>query len=396
MKFDFEMRLIGYYNKPKQDMKPEEEKIGDAQTLAELLGKTFKKLAFSANNDSVFLSILKGNTVFILKDKDGYLYAYYPYKQIARLTNVKYVKGDVNPIPLKYKDWFIPGRELSLRNKRKYTISKSGRDILIIRGNRVLPLDWSEDKTLTFADLYKVLDDPWVTLIEETLDCGDCDGYDYSKCDKFECDLDCEFCKRNPRRRNICNDSCFYHRYNTAVYISINTSIVENDLKPYRKFMSDVMQPHSLLANEVLWSDKYSSWLQEMTDRCSFLSFYRHEQCLDDFIKQVEHCNKLQNARFTSKGKKIEIKVKGEAIYKVLVSDIKIKKHGFLFWKDWHFESDGKVYEFYSDSFVLFDFLLTSYNCELEEFANNKQNCTVSLERIEDDKKYKVLDVQYK
>lgn len=118
MDFDMKMRLIGYYNKPNQNMNEEAIWVDDAQKLAQLLGATFSQLVRNDNVDAVFKSVLKGNTVFILKGEDGNLYAYYPYKKMARLTDVRYVKRDVTPVPLKYKTWFVPGQEIVVWRER--------------------------------------------------------------------------------------------------------------------------------------------------------------------------------------------------------------------------------------------------------------------------------------
>lgn len=59
-------------------------------------------------------AVFKGNTVFILKGENGKLYGYYPKYNIARLTNVHYVKPDVTPMPNHYKRWFYPGQRFHL------------------------------------------------------------------------------------------------------------------------------------------------------------------------------------------------------------------------------------------------------------------------------------------
>lgn len=117
--FNIKMRLIGYYNKPNQNMNEETVRVDEAQKLAQLLGATFLQLVRNDDVDAVFKSVLKGNTVFILKGEDGNLYAYYPYRKMARLTDVRYVKRDVTPVPLKYKAWFVPGQEIAVWKVRK-------------------------------------------------------------------------------------------------------------------------------------------------------------------------------------------------------------------------------------------------------------------------------------
>lgn len=39
--------------------------------------------------------------------------------EIARLTDVRYVKRDVTPVPLKYKAWFVAGQEITIWRERK-------------------------------------------------------------------------------------------------------------------------------------------------------------------------------------------------------------------------------------------------------------------------------------
>lgn len=121
MDFDFKMRLIGFYNTPKQNMKEEECRLIEAEELANLLGETSRNLTHFVSDDLVFKSVLKGNTVFILKDEENNLYAYYPYKRIARLTDVVYDKRNVTPVPLRYKAWFVPGERIYVRKERKDT-----------------------------------------------------------------------------------------------------------------------------------------------------------------------------------------------------------------------------------------------------------------------------------
>ena len=54
MDFDFKMRLIGFYNTPKQNMKEEECRLIEAEELANLLGETFRNLTHFVSDDLVF------------------------------------------------------------------------------------------------------------------------------------------------------------------------------------------------------------------------------------------------------------------------------------------------------------------------------------------------------
>lgn len=112
MKQNYKMRLIGFYNKPNQSMKEETEKTDQAQALATLLKVSFNSLMNDENVDAVFKSVLKGNTVFVLKDENANLIAYYPHRNIVRVTDVIYNKKNITLVPLMYKNWFLPGESI--------------------------------------------------------------------------------------------------------------------------------------------------------------------------------------------------------------------------------------------------------------------------------------------
>ena len=52
----------------------------------------------------------------MLKRQTELCYGYYPKYNIARLTNVHYVKPDVTPMPNSYKRCFYPGERFYLYN----------------------------------------------------------------------------------------------------------------------------------------------------------------------------------------------------------------------------------------------------------------------------------------
>lgn len=107
-------RLIGFYNKPNQNMYEELVFVEEATELAKLLGSSINSIVSNNKTDSLFRSIIKSNTIFIFKNEDNELAAYYPYKGIARLSDVRYEKKDINQVPLKYKRWFFPGENIKL------------------------------------------------------------------------------------------------------------------------------------------------------------------------------------------------------------------------------------------------------------------------------------------
>lgn len=111
---NIKMRIIGYYMSEDQFMRTEAVYPEKAETLAELLRITFDTILENRFVDDEMRAVLNGNTVFILKGENGKLYGYYPKYNIARLTNVRYIKPDVTPMPNHYKRWFYPGERFHL------------------------------------------------------------------------------------------------------------------------------------------------------------------------------------------------------------------------------------------------------------------------------------------
>jgi len=110
------MRFIGYYMSDDQFMRTEAVFPEKAEKLAELLRTTFETILENRYVDDEMRAVFNGNTVFILKGENGKLYGYYPKYNIARLTNVHYVKPDVTPMPNHYKRWFYPGERFHIYN----------------------------------------------------------------------------------------------------------------------------------------------------------------------------------------------------------------------------------------------------------------------------------------
>lgn len=108
------MRLIGYYMSEDQFMRTESILPEEAEQLAALLDVSYQSLLNNRFADDAIRSILKGNTVLILKGENNNLYGYYPRYKIARITKVRYSKDVVVPFPLKYKRWFLPGEKIRL------------------------------------------------------------------------------------------------------------------------------------------------------------------------------------------------------------------------------------------------------------------------------------------
>ena len=119
------MRFIGYYMSDDQFMRTESVYVEKAEELALLLQKTFNSLLQNRFMDEEMRKVLEGNTVFILKGEDKHLYGYYPKYNVARITNVRYIKTDVTPMPLAYKRWFVPGERLKLITPREDDIEEN-------------------------------------------------------------------------------------------------------------------------------------------------------------------------------------------------------------------------------------------------------------------------------
>lgn len=123
MNFKNKVRMIGFYNKPNQNMKKEDKYVEEAKELSKLLRISFDYLINNEDVDAIFKSVILSNSVFILKDENNNLLAYYPLKGISRLSNVVYNKEAITQIPLQYKSWFIPGYEIKI-----YSIKKEKRN----------------------------------------------------------------------------------------------------------------------------------------------------------------------------------------------------------------------------------------------------------------------------
>lgn len=112
--FNFKIRLLGYYNFPNQTMKPEEAYVNDAEELAPLLRMSLESVKDNPCADDYIKDVIDNPAVFIFKDEENKLYAYFTGTGIARITNVFYNKNSIKQVPLKYKRWFIPGRPIQL------------------------------------------------------------------------------------------------------------------------------------------------------------------------------------------------------------------------------------------------------------------------------------------
>lgn len=108
MEYNFKIRLLGFYHFPNQDMKPEMVYVEEARGLARLLSASIGSLVTNPDTDKNLKNIIKDGAVFIFKDEKGNLYGFFTKNRTARITGVKYSKGSIIQVPLKYKAWFYP------------------------------------------------------------------------------------------------------------------------------------------------------------------------------------------------------------------------------------------------------------------------------------------------
>lgn len=369
---NIKMRIIGFYNKPSQRMKPEENETDLAVTLAGLLKISFKTLTDNAEVDAIFRSVLQGNCVFILKGDNGSLYAYQPSMNIARISDVKYSKSAITQVPLIYKGWFYPGEEIPLikekekkdvdkktHSKSRYTITTSGDDFLLtdINNKRTLPLDWDKNNYISISNLNKLISHRWSSLYEyqTSEDCDGCDGYDYSNCDMSRCKNDCEHCGG---RKHICNNSCFNHRYASALRIWVDETEATNLIQPLLKKLKEANSPHCKQYKELF--NEIEPKLEPLRFELSLFTdcWSSNFGGYNDLRDELYIYEKLAHARDKAKTE-TPFSLYG---LKVSPSNVKFTRHGFLFWHKWHLESTGEAYDYNADRFVRFDLKLAALN----------------------------------
>lgn len=118
------IRLLGYYNFPNQKMNPENERVEDAQYLAPLLESSINSLYLNPDTDEDLKAAIEAPTVFIFKDEEGKLYAFFSKDKLARVTGVVYNRRDIKQVPLKYKAWFYPGQNINLIQQKDNEMSQ--------------------------------------------------------------------------------------------------------------------------------------------------------------------------------------------------------------------------------------------------------------------------------
>ena len=137
MNFDIKLKLVGYYSGDKQNMYPEKRFIEEAAKLNELLEKTFQQ-TFSGESGIVsedvatfYESFLK-DSVYILKDEDKNLYAWFKAKHIARISRVKYDRDCIIPIPIEFQSWFVLGEPIPKNETTNRFFDKNGSQEIVL------------------------------------------------------------------------------------------------------------------------------------------------------------------------------------------------------------------------------------------------------------------------
>ncbi|OUP31197.1 hypothetical protein [Bacteroides sp. An19] len=284
MEFNFKMRLLGYYNTDNQRMNEENFRKDDAKVLASLFDKTFANIPDNA--DVLFAQALRGHGVFIFRDNDYNLYAYYPYEHIARITEVRYSVNAIIKASPGYKKWFVPGEPFVIeqvydnnvlfydlsKNEKKIRLTekflyKSREDYYIKLGNSEYAIKWNGE--ISISEMKKLILHRWTCLDERRMKdyCGNCDGWDYSGCDMERCREDCEGCGG---RRYKCNNSCFYHRHSTAIVICYIPELITEELNKAIELIKSVMNSSS----EKCLDDWQYDVLCSLRDDCDFIQEY--------------------------------------------------------------------------------------------------------------------------
>ena len=220
------IRLLGYYNFPYQTMNPETERIEEAQELAPLLELSIQSLYDNPNTEDELKQVIMSPSVFVFKNEEGNLYAYFTKDKTARITGVVYNRKDITQVPLKYKTWFYPGQPIDLGVSENHDSSK---DIKLIRKN------------------WKLKDDCFIGLIRYVTKDGVLDTSRYAVIDIRRSDFSKINTKVNVGGLNDNLEIPQYNRYYKFSWILSPNSTAEN---PW--FYIDTKKPVALFGPEAI------------------------------------------------------------------------------------------------------------------------------------------------
>lgn len=129
-----ELRLLGYYNLKNQNMYPEVFYVEKATQLAELLQKSFINI-LKSDIQGRQLANVYNEAVFIFRDRAANLFAFFPKKGIARISDVRMNKKLLTKVNHCYKHWFVVGTDFfqfvkeKKIDSRKYITKVSSQDL---------------------------------------------------------------------------------------------------------------------------------------------------------------------------------------------------------------------------------------------------------------------------
>ena len=164
-------RLLGYYHLPGQNMKPETERIEEANDLARLLNASVGSLMKNPETDKELKEIILDGAVFIFKDAKNNLYGFFTKNRTARITGVNFSKKDITKVPLKYKAWFYPGKPIKLIIPKGESDQKepSTTQIINSNSNKMTPKTKIPAPEVNVKALESVFDKMYITNVEKRL-----------------------------------------------------------------------------------------------------------------------------------------------------------------------------------------------------------------------------------
>lgn len=404
MEFNFKIQLLGYYNKENQCMNPEQKYVQEAETLVKLLSKSFDGL--TSDMESSFSAALRGDAVFIFRNHYGDLFAYYPCKQLARITNVKYNSQDIIKVKRAYKNWFIPGKKFIIDKNavnevpfktlsgKNYMIGICPDSIYLNRddyyikiGNSVYAIYW--DETICMDDLKALILHKWIYLRESKMSdyCGDCNGWDYSGCDMDRCREDCDGCGG---RRYKCNNSCFNKRHKIAITLCLRSLTIKKEIQEGLNILDKISKPFSTEA-DTLWKNSQPLFTSLKKNYQFIQNQFGDIDIMQKFLQKLENTATLQYMRHR-KEPLIEIKVYKEEIisrYIIPLSSLRVEQsfNGILWFKQLNTTMSFNTYDYVSDTFVREEYHLDNkqkYSYLLDKKILAKFIC-ITLELKEND-----------
>lgn len=213
--------------------------------------------------------------------------------------------------------------------KNELIVSTVGCDFLIHLRRKTVALDWSEEKRITISDLCRAIKHRWTYLQEHDTDygCGDCDGYNYDNCDMYRCKNDCENCGG---RRYVCNNGCFYHRYDICVTIEYDNEIAKKELNEAVVLVESILSPNSN-HKEILF--EHDAYIEQKYEECLFVRFYCSHSygAVEEYITKYEKMKRKEEDR--ANPDKVEVIIQeDDQIRRFIVgrNALSVRNHGIL------------------------------------------------------------------